>query len=462
MPTTEKARTRGKAVTLSQPTGTVSAHPPLAVTPRQRHSLPGPKHQLTPEMDTVDSDSVNKLADRFDKLEIVIKDYKDNANALAAQTHQDLAEIKILIQSARNDYIQDHRKLLIMEQNLKLASIQNGKLADRLNALENQSKICNIRLEGKSEVEGEDLMKYVTDLALFLNPQSQRGPELTSVYRIGKRPTYAGATNNNGRRTPRPRTIMIVFANVTDRNTFYFSRTKLKGALNYPNIYLNDDVSVETRKAREDFRSVAALARLKGADVKVHSDGIILNGTKYKLTEPNTLPECYSLAAAKTMEFGGEIFFHSQHSYLSNFFNAPVVMQDRVYPTAEHAYQYEKCVAAGDMLNKAKIVVATDPLEAKRIGDSVNETADWKINKEAAMARIISLKFDQNPELADLLIKTGNKVLNEATNNMYFGIGATLHSREIKDKSYRGLNKLGQILMNKRQQILAANLNPSN
>ena len=40
-----------------------------------------------------------------------------------------------------------------------------------------------------------------------------------------------------------------------------------KGTNNYKGIYLNDDVTPETRKARDDYRSVAVLARAQEADV---------------------------------------------------------------------------------------------------------------------------------------------------------------------------------------------------
>lgn len=452
MPSAEKVRTRGKMAMLSQPTGTASAITSTAVTPGSRRSLPGTKPTSTTGL--ADSGSMAKLLDRFNTLELAINGYKDNTDTLAAQTNKELADIKGLLQATRDESVMEHRKFLIMEQNLKAVNTLNDRLSDRLNAMENNNKLCNIRIDGKSEVEGEDLKAYVNDLAKFLNPNSQRGPDLASVYRIGKKPTFAGVASNNGRHMPRPRTIMVVFASAADRNTFYYARTKLKGAQNYVNIYLNDDVSVFTRKAREDYRSVAALARLKGADVRIHGDGVILDGTKYKINEPETLPECYSLARAKTMEFGGEIFFQSHHSYLSNFYGAPILVNDKIYPSAEHLYQHEKCEAAGNTTGMNLIHNAITPLDAKRIGDTVTETADWRQNKETVMTNIVNLKFDQNPPLARLLLETGDKVLNEATNNMYFGIGATLHSREIKDKSYKGLNKLGQILMNKRQQLL--------
>ena len=458
MPNTEKARAGGKRNTLSQPTNTASSQSPTDVTPGKHRSTPVTKHQAGTgvAMSNVGSADMTRLLGRFDILESTIRENKEASNALTAQTNKDLAEIKDLLKIAHDKQQAVRRKLLVAELNLKAVTALNNKLNERLNELENQSKICNIRLDGKAEEEGEDLISYINDLALFLNHNSQSGPKLVSVYRMGKKPTYAGAAiNNTGRRPYRPRTILITFSSISDRNTFYFARTKLKGSLDYGGIYLNDDVTVDTRKAREDYRSVAALARLNGVAVKIHSDGVVLDGTKYKLFEADSLPPCYSLAKAKTLEFGGEIFFQSRHSFLSNFHDAPILYRDQMYPTAEHLYQAEKCLEASENGNHGKILLAATPLEAKRIGDLVNETAEWRQNKEQIMTRIVDLKFDQNPILAELLIKTGEKTLNEATSNTFFGIGATLHSKEIKEKSYRGSNKLGQIIMAKRQRLIA-------
>ena len=72
------------------------------------------------------------------------------------------------------------------------------------------------------------------------------------------------------------------------------------------------------------------------------------------------------------------------------------------------------------------------------------------------MTKVIEKKFDQNPNLAKLLLDTGDMQLNEATHNQHFGIGVPLHSREIQDKSYRGNNQLGHILVAKRDSIRAA------
>ena len=54
------------------------------------------------------------------------------------------------------------------------------------------------------------------------------------------------------------------------------------------------------------------------------------------------------------------------------------------------------------------------------------------------------------------MLKTGDLVLNEATHNTYFGIGVPLHSRQILEKSYTGTNKLGSLLVKKRESLKAS------
>ena len=156
------------------------------------------------------------------------------------------------------------------------------------------------------------------------------------------------------------------------------------------------------------------------------------------------------------MEIGGEIYFSSEASFLSNFAPSPIIEGDIIYQKAEHMYQAYKCRQAR-AFDKLKLVIAAPtPLDAKKLADTIGDTPEWRKDRDIVMEKVVSEKFDQNPNLSDLLIKTGNKKLNEATHNDHFGIGVTVNAREIKDKSYRGTNKLGIILANKRASIKAA------
>lgn len=443
-PTAEKVRTRGKGgaagLSLSQP-------PPQQKSPTTK-TTPGNKTEPRAESRGSTGQHTNEILERFDRLDKAISELTDAAKINA----DELKDIRHILENTQLEQRTTIRKLQIAEHEIKMATANNNMLRERINNLENVSKIRNLRLDGKREEEGEDLIKYLSDLAQFLT--ARNNIQIITAYRIGKKQN--GAVNGNGagyRRTDRPRTILFSLSNVNDRNAMYFARTKLKGAISYPGIFLNDDVSVDTRKAREDFRSVAALARDEGAAVRMHSDGIIIDGKKYKLTEPCALPERYSLSKAKTITIDDEIYFHSEHSHLSNFFCAPIVSEGVVYKTGEHFYQAEKCRRANDSNTRNQVILAPSPLEAKRLGDTVGDTAEWRRVREDVMIKVVNEKYEQNPELAELLRKTGEKQLLEATNNSFYGIGATLQSREIRDKSYRGMNKLGIMLMAKRDEL---------
>ena len=161
----------------------------------------------------------------------------------------------------------------------------------------------------------------------------------------------------------------------------------------------------------------------------MHSDGIIIDGQKYLLREPHMLPEQYSLKKAKVIKVNREIYFQSEHAYLSNFAPAPIMEGNTVYLLAEHMYQAYKCRHLLDE-NKMRQVIATPTrLEAKRIADAVVETQDWKIIRDSVMEKFVCAKFNQNQHLTDLLIETGNTKLNEATMNSHFGIGVGLHAK---------------------------------
>lgn len=413
---------------------------------------------------------VSVILSRLDQLEEAIGDVRvslhQTAKDLKDKATEDMAEMKDrltgmtdrladMMTEARKEQMTERRNLLIARQQLRASNETNRRLEMQMNDMENRMRICNIRLDGKPEDTEENLSQYVTDLIHYLNPTATNPGAVLSVYRIGRAQTTHPAIQQ-GQRTnipQRPRTIMIVFQDAQSRNAFYYAKNKLKESDTYNRIYLGDDVTQLTRKLRDEYRSVAALAKHMGADVRIHGDGVIIDGTKYRYSEASLLPAKYSIANAKTREFGGEIYFHSEHSYLSNFAPTPIVQGDTVYPTAEHMYQATKCKVAKDLVGLARVMVAVTPLEAKRAADQIPDTPEWRKQRDGVMELVIREKFNQNPHLTKQLLATGNLILNEATTNSYFGIGATLHSRNIKDKSYSGQNKLGHLLAAKRQEL---------
>ena len=79
----------------------------------------------------------------------------------------------------------------------------------------------------------------------------------------------------------RPRTIIIKFKSVQARHEFYNARFNLKNKKEWARVWINDDVSEETRRRREAMRAISILCRDKQVECKLRSDAIVIRGKKF-------------------------------------------------------------------------------------------------------------------------------------------------------------------------------------
>ena len=130
---------------------------------------------------------------------------------------------------------------------------------------------------------------------------------------------------------------------------------------------------------------------------------------------------------------------------LSNF-SPPGIESDGVFwPTVEHYFQAQK-FAAPDI--REKIRKAMTPKQARELGQSraFPLRQGWDNLREEVMLTGLRLKFQQAAP-RELLLSTGNRALVEASPFDYFWAAG-------QDGS--GLNRLGHLLMQVRQELRAA------
>jgi len=141
--------------------------------------------------------------------------------------------------------------------------------------------------------------------------------------------------------------------------------------------------------------------------------------------------------------------FSGEYRFLSNFYPSTIFVDGFRYPTVEHAFQAAKTV---DNAAKQKIARTQSALRAKSLGRQVRLRKDWEAIKVAVMRKCVALKFESHPDLAEMLLDTGNAKLVEGNswNDTYWGVCGG-----------RGKNHLGKILMGVRSQLLAANCEPA-
>jgi len=162
------------------------------------------------------------------------------------------------------------------------------------------------------------------------------------------------------------------------------------------------------------------------------------------------------------METETAIYFYGHkdaYGWMSNFYPCSFVDPDGIkYNSSEQYFMYKKAQTF-DILNENlinNIMSETNPTRIKVYGRCVHNYDDyvWKSIRYAVMKDALLLKFSQNAELKENLLKTGTKKLYEASPfDRIWGIGhKSIDAPYINIRKY-GQNLLGKVLMEIRDEM---------
>jgi ribA/ribD-fused uncharacterized protein len=142
--------------------------------------------------------------------------------------------------------------------------------------------------------------------------------------------------------------------------------------------------------------------------------------------------------------------FKDKYWFLSNYYPAEVTVEGLTFPSSENAYQAMKVLEP----HRRLMFLSLKPGEARRLTRQIPIREDWDEVKDEVMYKVVKAKFTQNPELAEKLLATGDKILVEGTtwNDTYWGVDL-FSPDESSPWKFRGENKLGQILMKVREEL---------
>lgn len=143
----------------------------------------------------------------------------------------------------------------------------------------------------------------------------------------------------------------------------------------------------------------------------------------------------------------GNLTFAGEYAYLSNMFRCSFKLDGVQYTSGEQCTQFTKARFLNKEHAAQRILSTNDPFECKRLGDELERTPAWTQVQETKILEIQRAKFEQNSDLKQRLIETGNVKLIEATVGKFWGINGSIHSKAALDESGNGKNKFGQILM---------------
>jgi N-glycosidase YbiA len=113
--------------------------------------------------------------------------------------------------------------------------------------------------------------------------------------------------------------------------------------------------------------------------------------------------------------------FSGEYRFLSNFWFSTFVVDGVSFEFNEKWYMAHKTL---DPLEVNHIMACLKPGECKAAGRTVTLRPDWEDVKDEVMLQGLRLKFGQNAELAQRLLDTGKRYLEETNTwgDTYWGV----------------------------------------
>lgn len=175
-------------------------------------------------------------------------------------------------------------------------------------------------------------------------------------------------------------------------------------------------------------------------------DNLIINGDKYTPSQFNSLPEGLRLCDSRTIFQGGVVAFNSIHSPLNNLYPTRIRLEGNQYNSVEQGYQFLKAKHCGKHSLAKDILKLRNPYDIVALMKGDSDNPSWTTVRETSMGKLLRAKAEQCPEFANLLKRTDGYKLVENTWNSVWGSGCPFRHKAVRDGTYKGSNRLGQLL----------------
>lgn len=107
---------------------------------------------------------------------------------------------------------------------------------------------------------------------------------------------------------------------------------------------------------------------------------------------------------------------------LSNFY--PVLLNNNgiTFKSAEHMYQSQKAIFHEEYELNAKIIIAHNAQNAKKLSKSIKTCVEWEQMKPIVQAEILKIKFVQFEEFRDILMASEGYIAHNVCDT-FWGTG---------------------------------------
>lgn len=159
------------------------------------------------------------------------------------------------------------------------------------------------------------------------------------------------------------------------------------------------------------------------------------------------------LRDSKLLAVKGGLAFAPEHSFLSNFHPCEFQINGQQFHCSEQAYPFICAKNLGAPEVADKIMRANNAKECKKLSYLCTSIPEWDQVKCEQMKVIVQEKFYQNDTLQNKLLDTGVDTLIEATTDTFWGAGVVFGSKLLSIGIWSGMNTLGQLLAETREDI---------
>ncbi len=127
---------------------------------------------------------------------------------------------------------------------------------------------------------------------------------------------------------------------------------------------------------------------------------------------------------------------------LRHDYPAPITVDGAAYPSVAHAYW---ALSVADPETRPAVAAAPNAAAARTLAAASSRREGWEHVRTAVLTRLLRAKYEQHPELAEILLGTGDAtVIYDDVNSAFWG-----------DNAGRGRNWSGRLLELVRSELLA-------
>ena len=147
--------------------------------------------------------------------------------------------------------------------------------------------------------------------------------------------------------------------------------------------------------------------------------------------------------------------FAGDYTPLSNLYPCRLLIDDNSFNSSEQYFQHQKCLLHDDPETAGKVMAATTPRDAMRVGNTVKSSKDWILRAGVdIMRKALSVKMDQVPDFANFLHTNKGKTFIECSRNPLWGCGLPFTYDIDSIQNFKGKNLMGELL----SQLVNTNL----